>query len=353
MTVAAGTEETAWTKDGCHKICHTEDRKAINHLRNDDKGPVRNFSSGEVGNRKFSSQELGEESHETFSEVESLLRPQEDIPETETHQNSETEIARKKTSATGHRDNGRSLLVNYESAVWLLYGSLTVLATIDRFTWNVWPRQSFRIGSGYAGKDQLIGFKPGPWSVVVYDVFARISGRFCIMAYNLLLVTRMRSLQNFLPSSFVGKYLLDCRNIVNANNRLHTWNAIALVAVTILHVWSILLPCVTHGWAAQVVPVYFEWILSERKPEGFKDADPETETMSMQVDDVFRLVEMTILLGLFIPLSCWWLTTKWHIGIKIHRWVNAIYFVGKQQGLCCFIRILHQINNSLDITVPL
>ena len=46
-------------------------------------------------------------------------------------------------------------LISYEAFVWFVFGITTTLAVIDRFTTNVWPRQMFTIGSGFAGKDQL------------------------------------------------------------------------------------------------------------------------------------------------------------------------------------------------------
>lgn len=228
-----------------------------------------------------------------------------------------TEAARKR----------RKPFIDYELAVWIGYGIFTVLAIYDRFDWNIWPRQTFSIGSGSAGNDRLEGYTDGPWSVVFYDVLARVSGRFSICAFNLLLIVRLRSLQHFIVTSWIGKYVLDCRNIVNANLRLHKWNAIALVILTLLHVWSILLPCVTHRWGVQVFVGTFEWPLSERAPPGFKDANAETQMMSLEIDDVFRMVEMTILLAILTPLSVRWMSTRWHIGIKIHQFVNVIYFV--------------------------
>jgi hypothetical protein len=193
---------------------------------------------------------------------------------------------------------------SYEAVVWVVFLSFTLLAVIDRFTTNVWPRQTFSIGQGSAGNDRLVGFKPGPWSVVAYDVLARVTGRFSICCFNLLLITRLKSLEHALSSSsFITQYVLDCRDIVNANLRLHRWNAIALCVLTFLHVWSILLPCVTHGWSFQVVPGTFEYPLSERSPKGFKDADPDSETMSLQVDDIYRMFEITILICILTPLS--------------------------------------------------
>ena len=110
-------------------------------------------------------------------------------------------------------------------------------------------------------------------------------------------------MEQYLASSWIARSLVDCSNIVQANLNAHKWNGIALVALTLIHVWSILLPRVVHRWSAQVVPGIFEYPLSERTPPGFQDANNETKTMSLQVDDVFRMVEMTLLLGVLTPLT--------------------------------------------------
>ena len=131
--------------------------------------------------------------------------------------------------------------------------------------------------------------------------------------------------------------LLDCRNIIKANIRIHRWNAIALSILTLVHVWSILLPCMTHGYSAQVVVGYFEYPLSERPPSGFKDANPDTKTMSLEVDDVWRMVEMTLLFCVFIPLVCIF---------------NGFYFLGFQYSSVFSVRFrfasfLHNISSSI------
>jgi hypothetical protein len=173
-----------------------------------------------------------------------------------------------------------------------------------------------------------VGYKPGPWSVKAYDVIARISGRFALTCFNLLLFTRLKFAEHALGASpVVNKYLLDCSDIINANVRMHRWNGIALCILTVIHVWSILFPCVFHGYVAKVVPGHFEWPLSERTPNGFRDADPETKTMSLQVDDVWRIVEMTVMLGILMPLSVRWLATRWHVGMPLHQIIMVLYFV--------------------------
>ena len=58
--------------------------------------------------------------------------------------------------------------IDYETFMWTWFLILTILAIIDRFALNIWPRQTYSIGAGSAGSDRLVGFKPGTWSVVVY-----------------------------------------------------------------------------------------------------------------------------------------------------------------------------------------
>ena len=101
---------------------------------------------------------------------------------------------------------------------------------------------------------------------------------------------------NETESSWIGQHVIDCRNITKSNIEAHRLNGISLCILTLIHVWSILLPCVTHKWKAQVVPGSCEYPLSERTPPGFKDADAENQIMSLQVDDIFRMVEMSLLL---------------------------------------------------------
>lgn len=218
-------------------------------------------------------------------------------------------------------------LIPYGTLVWAVYGTITVLAMVDRFTTNVWPRQGFRIGAGTAGSDFLDPIKPGPWSVGFYDAVARLSGRYSICALNLLFATMMHTTLAAVEASWVGRRLIDFRGAAAANAALHKWNGIGLTVFTLVHVWSIFTPVVFHGYAARVVLGAFEWPLSERGPPGFKDANPLTRTVMLQGDDVFRLVEMTLLLGVALPLSVRWLASRWHLGIHVHSAIAVLYFI--------------------------
>lgn len=217
--------------------------------------------------------------------------------------------------------------IPYEALVWIIFSIVTILAVTDRFTTNFWPRQSFKIGKGFAGKDKLDGLIKGPWSVKVYDVLARVSGRYSIVALNLLFFTRMKTFNFWISETWIARNFINFSDSLEGNLRLHKWNGITLVVMTLLHVWSILFPCIFNGWSSQVLSGSFEYFLSERKPLGFKDVNLETETMSLQVDDVFRLVEMTIFLAILMPLSVRWLATRWHIGIHLHGFIAVVYFL--------------------------
>jgi hypothetical protein len=49
--------------------------------------------------------------------------------------------------------------------------------------------------------------------------------------------------------------------------------------------------------------------------------------MSLQVDDIYRLFEMTTLICILTPLSVQWLSTRWHVGMPLHRVIMVLYFV--------------------------
>lgn len=217
--------------------------------------------------------------------------------------------------------------IHYETFAWVVYGTFTILAVVDRFVWNVWPRETYSIGAGSAGSDFVDGLKAGPWAVQLYDAVARISGRFSIIALNLLVFTMSHTAYSWLAESWLARNVFDMHNYIEANRRLHKYNGILIAVMTLLHVWSIVFPCIFHGWHAQVVLGHFEWILSERGPEGFKEISTDSKTMSLQGDDVFRIVEMTILLGILLPLSIRWLSTRWHLGVQLHSLINILYFI--------------------------
>lgn len=97
--------------------------------------------------------------------------------------------------------------------------------------------------------------------------------------------------------------------------------------MTIVHVWSIILPTLISGWNTMIHTGSFECPLSERSAPEFKHIEMASKTGTLQVDDVFRIAEMTILLAILLPLSLTWLSTRYHIAIHLHRAIAILYSI--------------------------
>jgi hypothetical protein len=54
---------------------------------------------------------------------------------------------------------------------------------------------------------------------------------------------------------------------------MHRHCGIIVCVLTVIHVWSLFLPVIFHGYSSVILPGSFGWPLSELKPEGFKDVD--------------------------------------------------------------------------------
>ena len=223
--------------------------------------------------------------------------------------------------------------VPYEPLFWVIYGALMAWWILDRFAGNLWPRDNFSIGAGSAGKDFAAHSPPwtlleGPWTVQFYDAWARISGRYSILALNVLFLTRMPSLYRFLQESTTLNRFVDFSRCIHANERIHRINGWVLLAAILLHVYSILLPSLLNGYSAEVVTGSFEWPLSERKPKHFQHVNVEQTHVMLQADDVYRIVLMTLLLAVLLPLSIRWMHNgSYHVGVVAHSFIGIMFFI--------------------------
>lgn len=130
----------------------------------------------------------------------------------------------------------------------------------------------------------------------------------------------MRSTLHALAESPSVNAHINMAKAFDSMQYMHNVWGIVTAAATLLHVWSILFPAVVDGYSVEVKSGTFEYPLSERKPEGFKDiSGPDTKRIMLQIDDVWRLALMTVLFGLLVPLSYKWLKTKYHVGIHLHN----------------------------------
>uniref|UniRef100_A0A6U5HDT5 FAD-binding FR-type domain-containing protein n=2 Tax=Corethron hystrix TaxID=216773 RepID=A0A6U5HDT5_9STRA len=212
--------------------------------------------------------------------------------------------------------------ISYEAAFWMVFLSTTALFVMDRLTTNFWPRQSFS-NTFSTGSDNF-EFKDGPWTVRTYDIFARVSGRFTMIALNALFFTMMKTSYQYISEN-LDRYIDFSDD--TAPLRIHKWIGISLCVVTIIHVWSILFPVFISNYGFKIVPGSFTFPLSEKKPNGFKDVDAAKKMVMMQIDDLYRLIMISILLGPLIFYSVKKISTNYRLGIRIHQFVMLMYFV--------------------------
>ena len=214
--------------------------------------------------------------------------------------------------------------IPYFWLIWLSFTAIQIPWILDRFFWFLWPRQSFQLSFRTGGDREAL--KDGPWSVKFYDVAARFTGRFSIVTTNYLLFTMMHQTHQWLESNRFLNRFIDFSD-ETARLRVHKVLGISLAVFMLVHVWSILLPCVTHGFKAAVWAGYFVPILSEQTPDGFKDVNLDEWTMYLQVDDVYRLALMTSLLVPLMYLSFRKLIENYRFGIALHNFIAIMFWI--------------------------
>ena len=188
--------------------------------------------------------------------------------------------------------------ISYERISWLLFAQLTRWFVADRFVGHVWMRDTIRPGSFSRQGSRSFGgdrrdIIEGPFFVKFYDVVARISGRFTMLGLNGLMFVFMHALHFRAMECGWLTELVDFTD-EHARHRVHKCLGWGVVIATLVHIWSILFPCVFHGYGVKIVPGSFDLPFSERAPSGFKHADNAKKVMSLQLDDCWRLFEISV-----------------------------------------------------------
>ena len=146
---------------------------------------------------------------------------------------------------------------------WIVFVPITAWWIIDRFDGNKWPRDWFQTHMPFKlsiiGEDKYGGdfypaawqLKDGPFWVKFYDGCARASGRFTILSLNGLMYIFMHNLHFwFMECGWLSR-LVDFTD-ETARLRIHTILGWSTVVSTLVHIWSILFPCVFHGYGVKV-----------------------------------------------------------------------------------------------------
>ena len=215
---------------------------------------------------------------------------------------------------------------SYEVVFWVFFLVTTTLWTVDRFTTNYWPRQSFNRDGRWRGLgNDKVELKDGPASVQMYDVLARVSGRVSICTMNGLFFTMMHTTCN---------WLAECRrNPINmhgwqeANHRIHRGMGWITGVMMVPHVWSPFFPMWFSGWTKfkYILPgdaqSTFQFPVSELKTN-CSDIDAKTQTVCFNSDNMGRLVGITIMFCVLFPLSRWARTLEWNWNVA--KWLHVI-----------------------------
>eukprot|EP00904_Undaria_pinnatifida_P008090 jgi/Undpi1/4410/HiC_scaffold_17.g07765.m1 len=201
---------------------------------------------------------------------------------------------------------------------------------LDRFYWNVWPRQTVCTdGCGndfFCQMDEDPGcLKEGPWSVKVFDAIARISSRLIISTTNLMFSTMCHGSWNYLSEvDALRPFLYGWRA---DNYWLHALGGWSIGVWTLLHVWSLLLPSMFHGYTNEKVPGVFTW-LPPQVASG-SNIDSELKLARWGDDDIWRIFWMTLMFGLLLPVSrsAWALTKNFSFCMVLHTALGAGYYI--------------------------
>ena len=220
-------------------------------------------------------------------------------------------------------DRPRTALFKYTTLFGVGFIFVSFLFIVDRLTINVYPRQMFSSQGYKTGSDS--DFAKSPWSWQLNQAISRVSGRYTMVALNALFFTSMHSLHERLASSALNRFV-DFTD-ETARLAIHRKVGISICFVTILHVWGILFPAIFQEHTVGISVGTFTWPLSERAPSGLNSRIAETKHVYMQVDDVYRLVLMTILLGPVIYFSVKRLASNYRFGIRLHQFVMVMYFI--------------------------
>lgn len=234
----------------------------------------------------------------------------------------------------------------YVATFWFIFWGTLLLAVLDRFTWNVWPRQSFNCAApGNCGEDYgsdephwtLIG---GPASVKAYDVIVRATSRITIWTINGLFLTMCHNSYNWWCER--SKHVAGIFDFRYANVRIHRTLGVVLAVAVMSHMWAIFLPVVFGGWGGGVklkdaivscCPSTVGKVVSNGSAAGHFLANAfvlKEESVNLDADDVWRLAGITPIITVVLPLSMsgWLLRCfNWSIAIKFHLAAGLVFFL--------------------------
>ncbi len=215
--------------------------------------------------------------------------------------------------------------IGYAWFFWVIFTISMTLCVVDRFTLNVWPRQNLGQISERAKVSDSSSIRQGPWSVWFDDFFSKFSGRYTLLGLCFLYLTMMHNVHFYLSGTWINRFI-DFGDYVN-RIKAHKYLGFSMAVISILHVWTVLFPGIFSGYSIEVRSGFFVFPISEMRPKGFQHANVTTKVMMMQVDDVYRTVMITLVMGPIVYASVRLISSNYRIGIRLHQFVMIMYLV--------------------------
>ena len=174
-------------------------------------------------------------------------------------------------------------LVTYETLLNVFFWFCLIFTIVDRFLWELWIslKHPFQ--------------HDAPLSQQIYQIVSWVSGRQLIVATSFLFFTQSRTTMSWFADHHPR--WLHVGDIHATNNRLHRMIGKMTGFVVLLHVWLVFLPSIVDGSALIVISQSQRWKIPFYSEE--------TDTVALATDDVWRLLEMTLLFGVAFPFSMW------------------------------------------------
>ncbi|CAM9357147.1 unnamed protein product [Ascophyllum nodosum] len=172
--------------------------------------------------------------------------------------------------------------------------------------------------------DGLGCLKGGPWSVKVFDFIARASARLIISTTNLMFATMCHGTWNYLSEveifrPFLYRWRTD-------NQWLHAVGGWTMGFWIVVHVWLLFLPWLADGYKNVKVGGDLGWPLQVSLSGG--NIDAENRLARWGLDDIWRIVWMTLIFGALMPLSrsAWALKKNYSLAMWLHMALGAGVF---------------------------
>jgi hypothetical protein len=170
--------------------------------------------------------------------------------------------------------------------------------------------------------------------VQTFDALARISARLIISTTNLMFLSvctfTWHCIATKARQASPERWGPFFQNVADDNKRLHRIGGWTLGVVIIMHVWSLFLPSIAHGYANvfQQLPFSVEWP-AQVSLGSLSQVDTSLMRANWGSDDVWRLTWMTVMFGLLFPLSrsSWLLNRSFSLAMYLHLFLGIGVFI--------------------------